>query len=300
MGLRGVGLLVGLLVGLSVPATLAHAGGPAGTTGRTALVAGARDGTNTSINWSGYAVHRRRVRFRRVSGEWRVPNGSCAAGSAGYSAFWVGLGGYRLNSRALEQVGTELDCTPTGRTVLSAWYELVPAPVHRIRIRLRAGDLVKARVKVRRDEVTVWLFDLTRHRSFRKTVNDRHTDTTSAEWIAEAPSECLGAVVCQVLPLADFGKVSFMHATVESRRYRWGGIASRRWNWSQIFLANTNGRRYVAGSSASARATPSTLAPDGRSFTVTYAGTPSPVTTGPTVASTWVAPRTRPLARLGR
>ena len=34
-------------------------------------------------------------------------------------------------------------------------------------------------------------------------------DTSSAEWIAEAPSQCDGSGSCQPLPLADFGTVQF-------------------------------------------------------------------------------------------
>ena len=277
-----MGLLVGLFVGLSGPAAIAHAN------------------TSTSLNWSGYAVHRSGVSFRRVSGEWRVPAGACAPGSQGYSAFWVGIGGYRLTSQALEQVGTELDCTPTGRTVLSAWYELVPAPVRRLSIALSPGDLVRARVRVRGHRVTVSFADLTTHRSFHRVLHARHVDVGSAEWIAEAPSECLGISSCQVLPLANFGTVDFTHVTAETTGHRWGGIASRHWNASRILLANTNGRRYVSGASASSVARPSGLKGRGRRFTITYAGTPTPSTgTGASVASLSVRPAVRPQARLG-
>jgi hypothetical protein len=70
--------------------------------------------TITSHNWSGYAVHRSGVEFRTVVASWRQPAGSCTPGNRSYSAFWVGIGGYSLTARALEQIGTELDCENDG------------------------------------------------------------------------------------------------------------------------------------------------------------------------------------------
>ncbi|HET9720791.1 MAG TPA: G1 family glutamic endopeptidase [Solirubrobacteraceae bacterium] len=232
----------------------------------------AQANTNTSINWSGYAVHRSGIRFHRVAAVWRMPSGSCAPGAQGFSAFWVGLGGYRLNSQALEQVGTEFDCTMLGRPEVSVWYELVPAPSHTVRMVVHPGDLVSAWVIVHGIHVTIGLIDRTDHHRFRKQIIDRHADLTSAEWIAEAPSECLGIANCSVLPLADFGSVSFMHAYAQANRHRAGGISSHHWNRTRILLANTNGRRYVSGNSASAHATPSVLHQDGRAFSITFSG----------------------------
>jgi hypothetical protein len=235
----------------------------------------AQANTNTSVNWSGYALHRPGVKFRRVSAEWREPSGTCQPSSATtYSAFWLGLGGYSLNSPALEQIGTEFDCTPTGHTVLSGWYELVPAPSRTLRMRVDPGDLVKALVRIAGTHVTVSLWNLTRGTSFHRTVTDRHVDISSAEWIAEAPSECLSISQCRILPLADFGSVAFTRTFAQTTRYGSGGISSRHWNHTKILLANTNGRRYVSGGSVSAKATPSGLAGAGKSFTITYAGTP--------------------------
>ncbi len=282
VGFRRIGLLGCLIVGLSAPTAMAHAD------------------SSTSLNWAGYAVHRHGVKFRKVLGEWQVPTGNCTSGSEGFSAFWVGLGGYSLSSQALEQVGTEFDCTPSGGTFLSAWYEIVPRPPRTIHIRLSPGDRLKARVRVIGKKVTVWLADLTTHQTYRHTVKDRHPDITSAEWIAEAPSECLGISSCQVLPLADFGTIDFTRSTAENTRFRWGGVASGHWNSSRIRLANTNGRRYVSGSSPAAVATPSRLSGTGRSFRVTYSGTPTPVGGGgATVSSVRSRPSVRPLARLG-
>jgi hypothetical protein len=235
--------------------------------------AAAQANTNTSVNWSGYAVHRSGVKFRRVSGQWRVPAGSCVMGYQGFSAFWLGLGGYRLNSQSLEQVGIEFDCNAIGQTQLSVWYELVPAPARTVRMTVRPGDLISARVVAHRNHVTVALTDRTRHERFHKRMLDRHMDLSSAEWIAEAPSECMGVSRCSVLPLADFGAVNFMRAYAQTFAYRSGGINSHHWNRTRILLANTEGRRYVSGSSVSSHATPSRLRHRGRTFTITYSST---------------------------
>lgn len=233
----------------------------------------AQANTNTSVNWSGYAVHRSGVKFRRVSGQWRVPSGSCLTGNQGFSAFWLGLGGYRLNSQSLEQVGVEFDCNAIGQTQVSVWYELVPAPARTVRMTVRPGDLISAHVVARGTHVTVALTDRTRHERFHRRKLDRHMDLSSAEWIAEAPSECLGVSRCSVLPLADFGSVDFMRTYAQTFARRSGGINSRHWNRTRILLANTEGRRYVSGSSVSSHAVPSRLRRRGRSFTITYSST---------------------------
>ncbi len=68
--------------------------------------------TTSSSNWAGYAVHHPGVSFRQVSGTWTQPDASCIAGRSSYSAAWVGIGGYKPTSPALEQIGTEVDCNP--------------------------------------------------------------------------------------------------------------------------------------------------------------------------------------------
>ena len=87
-----------------------------------------------SSNWAGaHAVHRSGVRFKKVVATWKQPRVDCSQAS-GYSAARVGLGGSSASSQALEQIGTESDCTSLGRAVSSAWYELVPAPSRGIRM----------------------------------------------------------------------------------------------------------------------------------------------------------------------
>lgn len=281
-GLLGVVVAAGVLAPAAAPGGLpaiaeAHASTRAGRTtiGTTALATSAdtlASSTSVSTNWSGYAIHRTHVKFRKVTGEWIVPTGACQPGTSAYSAFWTGLGGYRLNSRALEQVGTELNCTAAGQVKLSAWYELVPAPSRRIRMVLAAGDLIRGKVVVAGSKVWLTLSDLSRNETFKKAVRDASTDITSAEWIAEAPSACLDASSCRILPLADFGSLSFSDAGAETTRFHSGPISSGRWTSTMIVLGSAYGSQYVSGGNGSALATPTALTADGRGFTIVYTG----------------------------
>ncbi len=227
--------------------------------------------TSESSNWAGYAVHRSGVAFREVLATWRQPVLSCAAGEPGYSAVWIGLGGYSETSSALEQVGTEADCSFSGATRSSSWYELVPAPSRGTRLSVRQGDLISASVKVVGHTVSVKLDDLTARRSFTKTVRDPTVDLSSADWILEAPSDCVSATVCQTLPLANFGSASFGQATAVSSTGRKGSISSRAWSATKINLV-PGARRFVSNGSGdvAGAATTSALTPRGSAFTVSY------------------------------
>jgi hypothetical protein len=120
--------------------------------------------TSTSTNWSGYVAHGSGVHFRYVSALWTQPVATCTAGDPTYSAVWVGLGGYSLSSQALEQIGTEADCSASGRVISTAWYELVPAPSRGIRMTVDPGDVMAGSVTVVGHRVTLTLVDRTRHK----------------------------------------------------------------------------------------------------------------------------------------
>jgi Peptidase A4 family len=229
------------------------------------------DSTQSS-NWAGYAVHRSGVHFRDVSGSWTQPQATCTPGKATYSSVWVGIGGYALDSPALEQIGTEADCTASGRAVSSAWFELVPSASRAVRLTIGPGDRVRAAVTVNGSEVTLSLADLTRHRTFTKRVRASAIDTTSAEWILEAPSVCSRNWDCHTLPLADFGSAGFTSAHATTTTGHRGTIQDDRWRRTRISLAAT-GRTFVSHPTApSATAVPSLLEAQGSSFTVTYRG----------------------------
>jgi Peptidase A4 family len=226
----------------------------------------------SSSNWAGYAVHRPGVRFTKVLGAWTQPSASCTTGRRTYSAMWVGLGGYSASSNALEQIGSEVDCTASGRVSSTAWYELVPAPSRPIRMTVRPGDSMQASVTVSGRRVILSLTDATTRRSFTKTFRPSTIDVSSAEWILEAPSECISANNCQTLPLANFRSASFSLAQAQAVGGHVGAIADPAWDWTQIKLT-PDGRRFVIfnGGHSVGAAVPSSLNATGDGFSVTYA-----------------------------
>jgi len=241
------------------------------------------DSTQSS-NWAGYAIHRSGVSFTKVIGAWRQPSATCTAGSPAYSSAWVGLGGYSETSKALEQIGSEADCSASGKVVSSLWYEIVPAASRTIRVKVNPGDDLTASVTVTGHSVRLQLDDLTRQRSFTKTVHASTVDVSSADWILEAPSECADSFSCRTLTLADFGSTTFSRASAVTTAGHTGRIADRRWNATKITLA-ASGRPFIDSSANSGvvSASPSPLAAQGSSFTVTYRGSSAP---SPAVSNT--------------
>jgi hypothetical protein len=234
-----------------------------------APVATALADSQTSSNWSGYAVHGNRQHFRQVSGEWRVPRVDCSSGMTTYSAMWAGIGGFSATSNALEQTGTEADCNGH-QADYWAWYELVPAASHTLSLRVHPGDLMRALVVVRGRRVTLALTDLTRHHGFSRAFTPKVIDTTSAEWILEAPGTCSGSR-CVTLPLSNFQRAGFSHARVVPASGRAGAIAGAHWNRTRITLSAA-GRRFVGGGSSifAGGAIPGGLSAAGSAFSLRY------------------------------
>lgn len=250
-------------------AVAALAFGTAFAPGATALA----DSTQ-STNWAGYAIHRGGVHFTQVVGQWTQPTVTCVAGPPTYSSVWVGIGGYSESSQALEQIGTEADCGDSGSEQSSAWFELVPADSTTIHLPVAPGDGVRASVTVTGHTVVVALADLTTGRSFQRRLHARLLDTTSAEWIVEAPSLCSGSS-CQTLPLADFGATGFAFATATSSDGQTGTIQSPAWNETSISLFE-GGRRFGGPGQqhGAVTAVPGSLLYSGSFFPVTFNGGP--------------------------
>jgi hypothetical protein len=228
--------------------------------------------TTFSSNWGGYATHGPGVNYRQVSGAWKQPSVSCVPGKQAYSAYWVGLGGYSPSSNALEQIGTEADCNSQGNPILSAWYELVPAAAVPISIPVHAGDTILATVVVSGHRVVLTLNDATRGRAFTKSMNAASIDVSSAEWVVEAPSNCIGWGGCNVLPLANFGSAGFTGAVAQQVNGHSGSISDSAWGATRIDLS-PSGRRFVVlqnGSGGQAAAVPSALRSGGSAFRVTF------------------------------
>jgi Peptidase A4 family len=235
-------------------------------------------------NWAGYAVassKTKNVSFSSVSGDWTQPAVNCSAGSPSDSAFWVGLGGY--TGEHLEQIGTSADCSADGQAVYSAWYELVPAAEVAVSMTVEPGDQFSARVAVSGQTVTLSISDLTQNTTVSRKLHMSSPTVSSAEWIAEAPSECdsSSAQDCRILPLADFGSVRFTDADA-SAAGRSGSITSGLGSVEALTLeANPGfGRMFVASAQADATAEP--LSGSGASFSVNWVQ-PQPQVPAPTV-----------------
>jgi hypothetical protein len=231
-----------------------------------------------SANWAGYVVSKPGVRFRRVASTWVQPAATCSAGQRQYSAYWVGLGGFHSTATALEQIGTQADCSSKGQAFYSAWYELVPAASVHVPLAVRPGDTLSASVTVSGKTVKLYLANRTTGKVFARKVHAKHIDVTAADWIAEAPSSC-DQGGCHPLPLADFGSMSFAGARATNTAGHTGSIRDPAWSPTAIALSSDVGLSFGAGvgtGGTSAGATPSGLSPSGDAFTVTYQEAPLP------------------------
>jgi hypothetical protein len=238
------------------------------------------DSSATSTNWAGYAATKNGIRFRRVAGTWVQPTVSCTPGQPGFSANWIGLGGYHPTSTSLEQIGTEADCTASGKAVYSAWYELVPDTSKSVRIAVKPGDTLSASVAVRGHTVHLRLANRTRGTLFEKTLSAASVDTGSAEWIVEAPAVCSSGPRggCQTTPLANFATTGFNAATATTSSGHTGNIVDPTWSRAAITLSSSGGREFAgaAPSAALGGAAPSPLSATGDGFLVVYQSVESP------------------------
>jgi hypothetical protein len=157
---------------------------------------------STSTNWSGYAVTG--GRYTSVSASWTEPSVSCS-GTA-YSSFWVGLDGD--TSSTVEQLGTDADCSGSTPQYY-AWTEMYPKYPVNLSGTVRPGDKLSASVTTNGSgSFTLKITDSTEGWSSTTNAKLHSAALASAEVIAEAPSSRSG-----VLPLANFGSVSFTGAT---------------------------------------------------------------------------------------
>jgi hypothetical protein len=248
-----------------------------------------------SPNWAGWVAlpqassQRLANHFTTVSGSWIQPTGTCPRHRSTFAAFWVGLGGYSLHARALEQIGSEVDCSRTGQLFSYAWYEFVPAgPVTIHAIKIRAGDSVTATVHASSDRVTVIFTNNTTGSTYHHTIvmRDPAPDTSAADWITEAPSNCDGDGHCKPLLLTNFGQIGFTAASatsIGSGGRHTGAIDDPLWNYGEIVLSSNGNLRYSP--TEKSYALPSLLNVDGTSFNVRYGPIGPTGPTGPTGVS---------------
>jgi hypothetical protein len=167
------------------------------------------------------------------------PSATCVKGTQSYSAVWVGLGGASEGSRALEQVGTDADCSSSGRAAYSSWFELLPAEAINVRMAVHPGDRITASATVRVHDATLRLRDLTTGARFTITRRTPHIDVSSADWIVEAPSVCVGPGPCRTFALTNFGNVAFSSASATAAGHT-GPIADPDWTATALELRQSS------------------------------------------------------------
>ncbi len=236
-----------------------------------------------SSNWAGYAVTSPGTTYTSVTATWKQPAVSCNAAGPAASAFWVGLGGYNVDSQALEQVGADSDCSAIGQAQYYAWYELVPQAAVNLSIKISPGNTITASVNAIDGGTMVELQVINRSSGVRvtKVLPFSNPDLSSAEWIAEAPSSC-SSFSCRTLPLADFGSVAFTKIAALGNN-EGGTIADPSWTADPISLEPGSSFRgfypgpdtFSGGTASTAGASPEELSADGNSFTVAWSATVS-------------------------
>jgi hypothetical protein len=180
-----------------------------------ALVPANAIAASVSTNWAGYVASSSKgeASFSSVSGAWVAPSATCSSGRATDSAIWVGLGGYLEKAKSLEQIGTSADCDASGHPTYAIWLEFFPAAPETVKLKVRPGDTVVASVTVHAQAVTMRIRDPTRETRFSTTQRRSNVDSSTADWIVEAPSACLNSTLCEPLPLTNLGSVAFSNAT---------------------------------------------------------------------------------------
>ncbi len=262
--------LLASVITVSVLAAVAVTGGTASTTHR--FYALNDDSDSISSNWSGYALEApsgTNLEFTSITGTWTQPKATCTAGSEAASAFWVGLGGETDASTSLEQTGTSADCDARGLAHYYAWYELLPAAAIRVPLKVNPGDQITTSVNVNNTAVLIQIKNRTRKSSFTRSLSMDVPDLTSAEWVAEAPSACdESGTRCNVLPLANFGKVTFTKAATIASEHA-GTLTDPTWSRVSIRLV-PQGDQLSRFTASTAGALPGVIAADGRGFLVSW------------------------------
>jgi hypothetical protein len=130
-------------------------------------------------------------------------------------------------------------------------------------MKVRPGDRVTAAVLVNGSKVTMSIKNATRRTRFSTTVTvSQPLDVSSAEWIAEAPTACAANGVCEIVPLTNFGSVTFSKAAATASQVS-GTISDPAWLATPLQLIPDT-------AAAGAGASPGGLSADGRSFRVAW------------------------------
>src|SRR5262249_44001899 len=112
--------------------------------------------------------------------------------------------------------------------------EVVPYPAYSIDLDVRPGDRITGSVDVLARAVRLEVVNRTRHWTFARTISWPSPDTSSAEWIVEAPGICV-RFACSPKPLADFGSVTTPGIAATGNSFR-GALSDPAWQVIRIRL----------------------------------------------------------------
>lgn len=244
-----------------------------------------------SPNWSGYVVtgsSAAPVTYSSVTGTWTVPTATCNNSSTtnGSSTVWIGLGGYTTKNQ--EEVGTDSNCSAKNKPTYYAWFELVPYIAYPVPSNdtVQAGDTITGTVNILSPTlVQLEIQNQTRNWDFTRTITFSSQDTSTAEWISEAPAQCL-RFVCKEANLANFGSVTMRNISAVGNGAT-GALNNPSWTTIPIQLVPTKlsipsladeqtQAPPKAKASSPAGATPGPPSPDGSSFGITWVPVASP------------------------
>lgn len=123
------------------------------------------------------------------------------------NATWVGIGGIKKDD--LIQSGTSATIN-NGQIIYQAWVEMLPDAPKILPLSIKPKDTVT--VCLKQIVNNIWQIEFINNNTKIKYFRNEYYNSSlsSAEWIEEAPSSTLGALI----PLDRFGKVNFIHAYV--------------------------------------------------------------------------------------
>jgi hypothetical protein len=220
-------------------------------------------GTQTSLNWAGYAVTG--GTFSKAVGSWTQPHATCPSPSATQrAAFWIGIDGFAKTDPTVQQVGTDSDCVK-GTPTYYAWFQMFPKAATFLptsKYPVAPGEAISAQVSGSGKNFTLVIMavsgGVTKWRFSTNQTASKVPKDSSAELITEAP--CIGSP-CQIVPLSNFGTINFSGASANGR------VLSTASGFKVTKLTMTT----KGGATIKART--SSLSPGGTSFSVTWAHT---------------------------
>jgi hypothetical protein len=190
-------------------------------------------------NWNGYLAtgNSAAASFTQVDADFNVPSVNCAVTANGYVSHWAGLdgAGYDLAaSTTLEAVGVTALCS-NGTASYYAWWETYPDPQVNA-MSVSPGDAIDADVHYMpsSDPETPYYLDvtdLTTGQGFTKTEACAATacPNSSAEVVTSAPADAASTEAADLLTLADYGQVNYVHTGIEDDATQFGGFSSSDW-----------------------------------------------------------------------